>query len=178
MVVVVVNRKVACKQKRDVIVNDNPYCNNTVVVLQEQEMLEQGVGAGYNDAHSINQGEDEHLFNFDVGYNPYEVVDRKVHSKNTMTPTPKESSTPDSATMVDTVYAVVNKSKKKGAKEKTEDEPTVVNRDDLYAMPMGKMVKMTDEGGGVVVSGGVEEGELYDDVVELTYKTKTDSIPR
>ena len=55
--------------------NDNPYCNNTVVVRQEQEM--QGVSADYNDAHSINQGGDE---NFDVGYNPCEVVDRKVHN--------------------------------------------------------------------------------------------------
>ena len=72
MVVVVVNRKAACKQKRDVIVNGNPYYNNTMVVLQELEM--QGVGAGYNDAHSINQGEDEDLLNFDVGYNPYEVA--------------------------------------------------------------------------------------------------------
>ena len=176
MVVVVVNRKAACKQKRDVIVNDNPYCNNTVVVLQELEMLEQGVGADYNDAHSINQGENEGLLNFDVGYNPYEVVDRKVLSKNTMTPNPKVSSTPASATMVDPVYAVVDKSKKKGAKKKTEDEPNVINKDNLYAMPMAKAVRITDKG-GVVVSGGVEEGEHYDDVVELTYKTKTDSIP-
>ena len=175
VVVVVVNRKAACKQKRDMIVNDNPYYNNTVVVLQEQEM--QGVGADYNDAHSINQGEDEDPLNSDVGYNPYEVVDRKVHSKNTTTPTPKESSTPASATMVDAVYTVVDKSKKKGAKKKPEDEPTVVNRDDLYAMPMTKAVKMTDKEEGVVVSGGVEEVELYDDVVELTYKAKTDSIP-
>ena len=44
-------------------------------------------------------------------------------------------------------------------------------------MPMAKKVKMTDEGGGVVVSSGVEEAVLYDDVVELTYKKKTDSIP-
>ena len=42
---------------------------------------------------------------------------------------------------------------------------------------MTKKVKMTDKGGGVVVSGGVEEVELYDDVVELTYKAKADSIP-
>ena len=61
-------------------------------------------------------------------------------------------------------------------KKKTEDKPTVINKDDLHAVPMAKEVKMTDKGGGVVVSGGVEEGELYD-VVELTYKTKTDSIP-
>ena len=28
---------------------------------------------------------------------------------------------------------------------------------------------MTDKGEGVVVSGGMEEGEHYDEVVELTY---------
>ena len=38
--------------------------------------------------------------------------------KNTKTRTPKESSTPARATKVDVVYAVVDKSKKKGAKKK------------------------------------------------------------
>ena len=68
MLVILVKRKATCKQKRDVIVNGNPYCNNTVVVLQEQEM--QAVGADYNDAHSINQlGEDEDEDEyFDFGY--------------------------------------------------------------------------------------------------------------
>ena len=161
VVVVVVSRKAACKQKRDVIVNVNPYYNNTVVVLQELEMVEQGVGADYNDAHSINQlGEDKDLLNFDVGYNPYEVVDRKVHSNNTMTPTPKVSPTPASATVVDAVYAVVDKSKKKGVKKKTEDEPTIASKDNLYAMPMAKEVKIMDEGGGIVVSGGVEGNSM------------------
>ena len=106
--------------------NGNPYYNNTVVVLQELEMIEQGVGADYNDAHScqgvsnnqqgINQGKDKDLSNFDVGYNPYEVVNRKVLSKNTMTSTRKVSFTPASATMVVAVYAVVDKNKKKGVK--------------------------------------------------------------
>ena len=172
MLVMVVKRKAACKQKRDVIGNGNPYCNNTVVVLQEQEM--QGVGADYNDAHSINQGEDEDEDEdeyFDFGYNPYEV-NRKVHSENTMTPTSNVFSTPASATKVDTVHAVVDKNKKNGAKEKAEDEPTVINKDDLYARPMVKAVKMTGKGGGVVVSSGVEERERYDDV------TKTDRITR
>ena len=119
VVVVVVKTKSVCKQKRDLIVNGNPYYNNTVVVLQEQEMLEQGVGADYNDEHIINQGEDK--LTFDVGYNPHEIVDRKVLGKNTMTPTPNVSSKPASATLIDDVYAVVDKSKKKGAKRKTED---------------------------------------------------------
>ena len=123
-----------------------------------------------------NQGKDKGLLNFDVGYNPYEAVDTKVHSENTMTQTPNVSSTPASACRVDAMYAVVNKSKSKGAKKKTEDEPTVINKDDLYAMPMTMVDKITDEGGGVIVSGGVEEGKLNDDVVQLTYKTKADSI--
>ena len=80
-----------------------------------------------------------------------------MHNKNTIASTPQVSFTLASAAMVDAVYAVVDKSKKKGAK-KTEDEPTVVNKDILYAMPMTKEVKMRDEGGGIVTSGGVEEG--------------------
>ena len=91
MVVVVVKRRAACKQKRDVIVNGKPYYDNSVVVVQELAMVEQGVGVDNNDAHSCQgvgnnqQGNDEDLLNFHVGYNPYEVVDRKVFSKNIMT---------------------------------------------------------------------------------------------
>ena len=97
-----------------------------------------------------------------------------MHSKNTLTPTSKVSPTPASATMVDAVYAVVNKSQKKGAKKKTEDEPIVINKDDLYAMPMAKAVKMTDGRSGCEWwCGG--RGH-YDDVVKLTYKAKTDNI--
>ena len=47
---------------------------------------------------------------------------------------------------------------------------------DLYAMPMTKMGKMTDKGLVVVVSGGVEEEE-YDDIIGLTYKPQANSNP-
>ena len=171
LVVVVVKRKASHKQKssRDVTMNDN----NTVVATPEVEMPEQGVSADYKDARGFqgadnDQGEEDP---FGFGYNPYEVVDKKTHSKNIMTSAAlKNFATPATVPRVDVVYAVVDKSKKKGAKKKTEDEPTVVNKDDLYAMPMAKVVKMTDKEGGVVVSGGVEEREHYDDVVQLTYK--------
>ena len=171
LVVVMLKRKASHKQKssRDVTMNDN----NTVVATPELELQEQGVSADYKDEEGYqsvdnDQGKEEP---FDVGYNPYEVVDKKAHSKNIMTSAAlKNFATPATVPRVDVVYAVVDKSKKKGAKKKTEDEPTVVNKDDLYALPMAKVVKMTDKGGGVVVSGGVEEGEHYDDVVELTYK--------
>ena len=91
VVVVMVNRQAACKLKRNVIVNGNAYFHNTVVVLQELEMVDQGVGADHNDAHSCqgvgnNQGEGEDLLNFDVGYTQYEVADREVLSNHTMTP--------------------------------------------------------------------------------------------
>ena len=98
---------------------------------------------------------------FDVGCNPYEVVVRKAHSNNAMTAAPKNFATPATAPRVDAVYAVVDQRKTKGAKKKTEDESTVINKDDLYAMPMAKGVKMTDKEEGVVVSSGVEDAELY-----------------
>ena len=122
VVVLVVRRKAARKQKRDVTVGDNPFYQYTAAVRQEAEMQEQGIDADCRDAQHL-QGADNDLGDeedpFDVGYNHYEVADRTVVcSKNTKTRTPKESSTPASATKVDAVYAVVDKSKKKGAKKK------------------------------------------------------------
>ena len=120
MVVVVVRRKAAHKQKRDVTVGNNPSYQHTAAVTQEAEMQEQGVDANFRDAQQL-QGVDNDLGDgddpFDVGYNHYEVADRTVVcNKKTKTQTPKESSIPASATNV--VYAVVDKSKKKGAKKK------------------------------------------------------------
>ena len=77
-------------------------------------MTEQSAGNDYQYA-SNHTGEEENSFN--DGFNPYEVVDRKVHSKNTPTPAPEESSTPASATNGPAVYATVDKNKKKGPKE-------------------------------------------------------------
>ena len=126
VVVVVVRRKAAHKQKRDVMVGDNPFYQHMAAVTQEAEMAEQGIDAHCRDAQCL-QGADNNLGDeedpFDVGYTHYEVADRKVVlSKCTMTPTPQVSSTPASATKVDAVYAVVDKSKKKGAKKKAIQE--------------------------------------------------------
>ena len=122
VVVVVVKRKAARKQKRDVTVGDNPFYPKMAAVSQEAEMQEQGIDADFRDAQRL-QGADNDLGEeedpFDVGYNHYEVADKMVVcSKNTKTQTPKEYSTPASATKVDVVYTVVDKSKKKGAKKK------------------------------------------------------------
>ena len=85
-----VKRKASHKQRRsrDVTMNHN----NTAVV----EMKEQGIGIDYKDARRYqgvdnDQGEEDP---FDVGCNPYEVVDMKAHSKNAMTPALKNFATP------------------------------------------------------------------------------------
>ena len=135
--------------------------NNTA----EVEMKEQGVAIDYKDARRYlgvaidnDQGEEDPI---DVGSNPYEVVVRKAHSNNAMTAALKNFATPATVPRIDAVYIVVDQSRTKGAKKKAEDDPTVINKYDLYAMPMAKGVKMTDKEEGVVVSSGVEETELY-----------------
>ena len=160
LVVVAVKRKAATKQKKDTPEEDNPYYN-TAVVMQETELIEQGAGNDYHYARN-HTGEEEDSCN-DV-FNPYEVIDRKVHSKNTMAPAPEESSTPASATNGPAVYATVDKSKKKGPKE-TGDVVMFTHKDDQYAMPMKKEAKLTEKGEAVVKSGGMEEEEQNDDTV-------------
>ena len=93
--------------------------------------------------------------------------------KTTKTPVPKESSTPASAINGPAVYAVVDKSKKEGAKTKKEDKATVRDKDDLYAMPMKKR-KMKDEDEGIVTTGGAGKNEDYEEVAEIKYEPTAD----
>ena len=177
MVVAVARRKAAYKQKRDATMGVNLHYNSTVVAEQEMELRENGVGADYKDAdgyEDANKDNDEEEDPFDVGFDPYDVVDRKVHTKSAKKTAPRESAPTASATNAPVVYATVDKSKKKGAKKETEVESTATNND-LYAMPMRKnMGKMTDKGEGVVESGDVEEKQ-YDDTVGFKYEPKADS---
>ena len=161
LVVVAVKRKAAHKQKRSPTEGDDPYYN-TAVVTQEAEMTEQGLGNDYQYARN-HTGEEEDPCS--DGFNHYEVADRQVHSKNTMTPAPNESSTPASATNEPAVYATVDKSKKKGTKKETDNVFLITHKEDPYAMPIKKEGKLTDEGEAVVRSGGVEEEEQCDDMV-------------
>ena len=161
LVVVAVKRKAAHKQKRSTTEGDDPYYN-TAVVTQETGMTEQGLGNDYHYARN-HTGEEEGPFS--DGFYQYEVADRQVHSKNTTTPAPNESSTPASATNEPAVYATVDKSKKKGPKKETDDVFLITHKEEPYAMPIKKEGKLTDEGEAVVRSGGVEEEEQYDDTV-------------
>ena len=92
------------------------------------------------------------------GFVPYADVDGKAQIKIAMKQAPEESSTP----VIGDLYAVVDKSQKKGA---TKEKETVTNKEDLYAMPMKKKGKLTERGEGVVESEGMEKGEEIDDMV-------------
>ena len=168
--VVVVKRRVANKQTRSIKMRANPCYNNPVVVrLEEKDVA--AVSAEYDDT-AINK-ENGSIAD---GFDPYEDVDSKAQSRNAKTPPPKMLYTPASATNVGELYAVVDKSKKKGAKSKVEENgSTVTNKDDLYTVPVKKKDKKTDKGVGT--SGGAEKSEDNDDVAELKYEPKADSEP-
>ena len=176
LVVVIVKRKAARKQKMYNITRASLWYHNSVVVEHEEEKKEKVVvsadyneGDGYQDVDN-DKGEDDNPLD---GIIPYEVIDRRQNMKNTKTPAPKDSPTPTSAPNAPAVYAVVNKKKKRGAK-KTENGSTVANKDPRDVMPMKKMA-MTVKKEGVVMSGGVEEEEKCDDVVEFRYEPKAES---
>ena len=165
--VVAVKRRAANKPTGSIKMGDNPCYNNPMVV----ELEEKDEGAEYE-----NTVKNEENGSVAVGFHSYEDVDSEEHDKNTKTPSPKASCTPASATDVGELYAVVDKSKKKGVKKKGEEnESTVTNKDDLYTVSR-KKDKMPDEDIGV--SGGVEKSEDNDDnVAELKYEPKADSEP-
>ena len=167
VVVVVVKRRGVNKPTGSIKMGDNPSYNNPVVV----ELEEKDVGAEYE-----NTVKNEENGSVADGFDPYEDVDSEAHDKNAKTPPPKASSTPASATNVGEQYVVVDKSKKKGAKTKEEENrSTVTNKDDLYTIPVKKKDKKTDKGVGA--SDGAEKSEDNDDVAELKYEPKADSEP-
>ena len=171
LAVVVVKRRAGYKEKGGTRMGGNAYYNNAAVVQQKVELEEKGLDADYD---YVDKNKKKVLIV--DGFDPYEDVDSKAQIKSSQKPAPKESSTPASATNIGVLYAVVDKSKKKGEKKKDgEVGCTVTNKDDLYAMPMKKKGKMTDEEEGKVVSGGAEEGDESDDVAGLKYEPKADS---
>ena len=162
--VVVVKRRAANKSTGSIKMGDNPCYNNPVVV----ELEEKDEGAKYDD--TVVNTEDGSITD---GFDPYEDVDSEAQNRNAKASPPKVSSTPASATDVGELYAVVDKSKKKGTKKKGEENWCIeTNKDDLYTMPV-KKDKMTD--GGMGESGGAEKSEGNDDVAELKYEPKADS---
>ena len=177
LVVVVVKRKAARKQKMYNITRASLWYHNSVVVEHEEEKEEKVVvsadndeGDGYQDV-DIDKGEDDNPLD---GFITYEVIDRRQNVKNTKTPAPTDSPTPASAPNVPAVYAVVNKTKKRGAK-KTENGFTVANNDPRDVMPMKRMATMTVEQEGLVMSGGMEKEEKCDDMVEFRNESRADS---
>ena len=164
--VVVVKRRAANKSTGSIKMRANPCYNNPVVV----ELEEKDEGAKYDDT-VINKENDLVADGFD----PYEDVDSEAQNRNAKASPPKVSSTPASATNVEELYTVVDKSKKKGTKKKGKENWCIeTNKDDLYTVPV-KKDKMTD--GGMGASGGAEKSEDKDEVAELKYEPKADSEP-
>ena len=159
LVVVVVRRKVTYKQKERSKMEQrlSPFFSNALVAKPDNEMEEKGLSAGHI---YVNEG---------IGVSE---IDSKVPNKIVMKQAPKESSTLVSVTNIGDLYAVVDKSQKKGAEKEKE---TVTNKEDLYAMPMKKKGKLSERGEGVVDSGGVENGGEYDDMAGVMYEPKADS---
>ena len=158
LVVVVVRRKVTYKQKGDSKVEDTPSYSNELTALQDNELVEKHEDA---DKSSVVDG-----------FNPYEDVNRRAQIKTAMKQAPKDSSTPVTVTNIGDVYAVVDKSQKKGSKKEKE---TATSKEGLYAMPVKKKGKLTERGEGVVESGGVEKEEENDDMVGVKNTPKADS---
>ena len=155
-------KKAAYKLKSDTLLGDNLWCDNNVVVEQEMEMKDEGVTA--EDGHqNVDDDQCEKDDPVEDGFNPYEVVDKKEHTKNTNQPVPKESSTPASATDVSAIYAVVDKSKKKAIRE-AKDGPTDVNSDPC-AMPMETHGEIADTRERVAACDGLEEEQYGETVV-------------
>ena len=188
----VVGKRKAGHKKRKTQVEESAYYSHTVVVEQEREIQEKGASTDYKDIHVYDDADEYEEVDTDTseedgkitdGFNPYEVVDgkiadgfglyevvdRKEDIKNTKMPAPNDFPTPASVTKVPAAHAVVNKSKKRGAKKKKEDGSTDTNNY-LNTTAMEKMSKMTGRGEGVVVSAGAEEGQQCDDTPEFTFK--------
>ena len=162
LLVVLVKSRAADKQTRGIKMRANSCYNNPVVV----ELEEENVGDEYDD--TVNNKENGSVAD---GFDPYEDVDSKAQSRTARTPTPKASSSPAS---VGELYAVVNKSKKKGAKKKGEENGCIeTNKDDVYTMPVKNKNKMTDK--RICATASEEKSEDYDDVAELKYEPKADS---
>ena len=188
----VVGKRKAGHKKKKTQVEESAYYNHTVMVEQEREIQEKGVSNDYTDVHVYDDADEHEEVDTDTseedgkitdgfnpyevvdakiadGFGPYEVADRKEDIKNTKMPAPNDFPTPASVTKVPAAHAVVNKSKKRGAKKKKEDGSTDTNNY-LNTTAMEKMSKMTGRGEGVVVSAGAEEGQQCDDTPELTFK--------
>ena len=166
--VLIVKRRAGNKKTGSIKIRNTPSYSNPVV--DEMEVKDLGYDCEDTDKDKSNDSVVD-------GFNPYEDIDSTAQMKNTKKPPPKESSTPASDTNVGELYAVVDKSRKKGTKQKPGDDGcTVANKDALYTVTRKKKNKMTDE--GKFMSGRVEKGEEYDDVVGLKYEPKVDSEPQ
>ena len=178
VVVVVVKRKAVCKWNRNTATRKGHIqYTNTMVVMQEVKGNQKG--AGYEDVDIYDIPDGYNLQNGKVEEDR-PIADGCVQYENTgtmectKTRAQKKSSTPARATIVHAAYTVTGMSNtitnQPHVKKPTEPEYGYFAKDnDLYAVPMMKRGRMTDNGEVVVVSGAMEE-EQYDDTAQHTYR--------
>ena len=178
VVVVVVKSKAVCKWNRNTATRKGCIQHtNTMIVMQEVKGNQKG--AGYEDidiydipdGYNLQNGKVEEDRPIADGCVQYENTGRMECTKKQAQ---KKSSTPARATIVHAVYAVTGVSNmitnQPHVKKPTEPEYGYFAKDnDLYAVPMMKRGRMTDNGEVVVVSGAMEE-EQYDDTAQHAYR--------
>ena len=143
MVVVVVRRKAAHKQKKDTKMGGNLDPNS--IVMQEKET---GADTHYKDARiyesAVKKDSGELEDRVNDNYYSYVLADMYVNIQTVSTPSVEESS----ASVTDGVYA------------------NAVTDTGHYDVPRS-MGNMTETGNGGNMSGNVEEEGYYSNVVEL-----------
>ena len=112
-------------------------------------------------------GMDEERGSIINGFSPHKDVDGGAKIKHVHIQGPQGFFAPASAIRTPPVYAIVDKCKKMGAQWK-EDNGYTVAFIHQHTIPM--MDEMSDSWKGVAASGGVEEGEHYEDTVDIRYK--------
>ena len=101
-------------------------------------------------------------------FSPHENVVSGAKIEHVNVQSPHDSSTPQRATKTPPVYAVVDKCKKMGAQWKEDNGYTVAF---IHQCTIPMMGEMSNRWKGVVASGEVEEGEQYEDTVDIRYET-------
>ena len=100
-------------------------------------------------------------------FSPHEDVDSEAKIEHVNIQGPQGSSAPASATKTPPVYAVVDKCQKMGAQWKEDNGYTVAF---IHQCTIPMMDEMNERWKGLFASGGVEEGEQYEDTVDIRYE--------
>ena len=149
------DKKAVYTQKQDA---KKLHCNTSLRKTEEKQ------SHGFED-EDVDM--DEKMGSIIDDFSPHEDVDSVAKIELVNVQGTQGSSAPASVTKTPPVYTAVDKCKKMGAQWK-EDNGYTVAFIHHHTLPM--MDKMSNSWKGVVASGGVEEGEQYEDTVNIRYE--------